>query len=85
MTFDISNHAYIAENGEYCVEIESQFMSDESIEDVKFYNVRIEEKNDTTYLLFGDFTMLSEYIIDFDLGDLVEEHHFDKGWPRSQA
>lgn len=85
MTFDISNHAFIADNGEYYVEIESQFVNDELIEDMKFFNVRIEEKNSTTLRLFGDFTMLSEYIIEWDLADLIEEQNFDKGWPRSQA
>lgn len=77
MAFDISNNMMINSNDEYYVEIETQYLTDESIEDTKYYDIRVETKDSSTSLICGDITNLSEYIIDFDLGDLIEENGFD--------
>ena len=77
MTFDISKNMMTNNNDEYYVEIETQYLTDESIEDTKYYDIRVETKDSSTSLICGDITNLSEYIIDFDLGDLIEENGFD--------
>jgi len=77
MAFDISKNMMINENDEYYVEIETQFLTDESIEDTKYYDVRVETKDSSTSRICGDITNLSEYIIDFDLVDLIEDNGFD--------
>jgi len=71
MTFENEKFTFNANNNEYSVQISMAHMTDESYEDVKFYDLKLTQDNDTV-TIFGDFTMLSEYIIDFNLSDCLQ-------------
>lgn len=71
MTFTNEKFTFNANNNEYSVQISMANMTDESYEDVKFYDLKLTQHNDTVTIV-GDLTMLSEYIIDFNLGDCLQ-------------
>jgi hypothetical protein len=74
MTFEINNSYIVFENkDEFKVEIFKSSLEKDAIEDIKNYELRIEESNIDCFNIIGKFTNLSEFVIDYQLSDMLEK------------
>lgn len=74
MTFEINNsYIVFANKDEFKVEIFKSSLEKDAIEDIENYELRIEESDIDCFNIIGKFTNLSEFVIDYQLSDMLEK------------
>jgi hypothetical protein len=74
MTFEIDNsYIVFANKDEFKVEIFKGCLEEDALRDLHDYNLKIQESNIDCYEIVGEFTNLSEFIIDYQLSDMLEK------------
>lgn len=75
MTFEINNsYIVFANKDEFKVEIFKSCLDNDALNDLQNYGLRIQESDIDCYEIIGKFTNLSEFIIDYQLSDMLEKY-----------